>query len=324
MACSDGGAKLTVAFAELNGPGSLNMWAQHPSAFKKTYTLTALPATKITVNWTPAVEGREAEQEAARTGNVSNPRLQGQEDTATLGAVCAAAQRPNASIGEIGEAEVTWELSEPVRSLAALTRYAPTIMRPNEYRVAFEVLPNGTVPVFTEEVESMTREAGHAEAKRQAAATATVARRRARGPPVGGFERVHVQAEREGYPAGRHQSEPRKLVRDGARGLLGQGSPDPGTTLYPNENTGQFFTSKRVNVYNEPFNVRVNESTRLSAQGPYANQVHNVCAIDEAFGPTANGYAVPQTFTWRLKAPVRSLNELLQHPATESEIWTGE
>lgn len=155
MACTGaGGARLTrIAFAELNGPGSSKIWARHPAAFNKTYTLTATPTTTITVNWTPPAERREAE-EAARTGNVSNPRLQGQENTTTVGTVCAAAPRPGANIAEIGQATATWELSAPVTSLAALTRHAPTSITPNEYSAVFEVLPNGTVPPFTQEVES--------------------------------------------------------------------------------------------------------------------------------------------------------------------------
>jgi hypothetical protein len=155
MACtSDGGARLThIAFAELNGPGSFKIWAQHPAAFNKTYTLTATPTTTITVSWLPAAEQREAEEEAAHTGNVSNPRLQGQNDTTTVSAVCAAAPRSGANIAEIGEATATWELPAPVTSLAALTHHAPTNITPNEYTAVFEVLPNGTVPPFTQEVE---------------------------------------------------------------------------------------------------------------------------------------------------------------------------
>jgi hypothetical protein len=156
MACTgDGGARLTrIAFAELNGPGSFKIWAQHPAAFNKTYTLKATPTTAITVNWMPASKQREAEEEAAHTGNVSNPRLQGQNDTTTVSAVCAAAPRPGANIAEIGEATATWELPAPVTSLAELTRYAPTSITPNEYSAVFEVLPNGTVPPFTQEVEN--------------------------------------------------------------------------------------------------------------------------------------------------------------------------
>jgi hypothetical protein len=156
MACAGAGARLTrIAFAELNGPGSFKIWAQHPAAFNKTYTLTVTPTTTITVSWTPPAERREAEEEAAHSnGNVSNPRLQGQDDTATISTVCAAASRPGAAIAEIGEATATWELPAPVTSLAALTRQAPTNITPNECIVAFEVLPNGTVPPFTQEVEN--------------------------------------------------------------------------------------------------------------------------------------------------------------------------
>jgi hypothetical protein len=167
MACSGGGgARLKrIAFADLEGPGAFKIWAGNPEAFNKTYTLTATPTTTVTVNWLPANERREALEEGARIGDVRNPRLQGQEDTATVSAVCAASAKPGARIAEIGLAQATWELSAPVTSLAALTRYAPTNITPSEYSVAFEVLPNGTVPPFTDELEITKQEAARAKAE---------------------------------------------------------------------------------------------------------------------------------------------------------------
>ncbi|HTC58681.1 MAG TPA: hypothetical protein VK691_01015 [Solirubrobacteraceae bacterium] len=166
MACAGAGARLTgIAFAELNGPGSSRIWAQHPAAFNKTYTLTTSPATTITVSWTPPAERREAQEESvAHNGEIRNQRLQGQDDTTTVGTVCAATH-PGANVAEIGEATATWELPTPVTNLTALVSHAPTSIAPNEYRVAFEVLPNGTVPAFAHELESPTREEERAKAE---------------------------------------------------------------------------------------------------------------------------------------------------------------
>jgi hypothetical protein len=166
MACAGAGARLTgIAFAELNGPGSSRIWAQHPAAFNKTYTLTTSPATTITVSWTPPAERREAQEEsAAHNGEIRNPRLQGRDNTTTVGAVCAATHS-GANIAEIAGAGARWELPAPVTSLAALVSHTPTSIAPNEYRVAFEVQPDGAVPPFTQEVESPTREMERAKAK---------------------------------------------------------------------------------------------------------------------------------------------------------------
>ncbi|MGO9763610.1 MAG: hypothetical protein ACLP1Q_20350 [Solirubrobacteraceae bacterium] len=99
----------------------------------------------------------------------------------------------------------------------------------------------------------------------------------------------------------------------------------PGTVLYPlSLNTGPFFVNPRVNVYDEPFNVHLGANTKLTVTGPYASEVRNVCAMNEAFGPEGNGYAWPGIFTWRLPAPARSLAELVSHPAAEAVMLTGE
>jgi hypothetical protein len=114
---------------------------------------------------TPPAERREAQEEsAAHNGEIRNPRLQGRDDTTTVGAVCAATH-PGANIAEIAGAGATWELPAPVNSLAALVSHTPTSIAPNEYRVAFEVQPDGAVPPFTQEVESPTREMERAKAK---------------------------------------------------------------------------------------------------------------------------------------------------------------
>lgn len=170
MTCTaSGGARLAgIAFAELVGPGAFQLWARSGNAFNKTYTLTTTRTTTITVSWTPPAERREAaEESAAHNGAILNPRLQGQDDTANIGTVCAAI-RPGVAIAEIGLGNAKWELPAPVSSLAALVKHAPKSITPSEYRVAFEVLPDGTVPPLAHELESVAQENGRAEAEEAA------------------------------------------------------------------------------------------------------------------------------------------------------------
>jgi len=125
------------------------LFYRNESSWGKRVTITAGPATKITISWTPPAERREAEAEAnAHNGEIRNPRLQGQEDTGIAGTVCAATS-PNAGLGDIGEGEVTWRLPRPVTSLAALLALPATSVYTNEYMLVFEVLPDGSVPDFT-------------------------------------------------------------------------------------------------------------------------------------------------------------------------------
>ena len=139
-------ARVTL-FPEGRNAGAL--WQRDPSSWRRTFTLTTQPTTKITASWEPPAQQREAEEEAAtHNGEVLNPRLQSREDSTTASAICAATT-PNAAIGSIGMAAVTWRLPEPVSSVAALLRHTPTSIQPNEYMLAFEVLPNGTVPAFS-------------------------------------------------------------------------------------------------------------------------------------------------------------------------------
>ena len=134
-------------FPEGRNAGAL--WQRDPSSWRGTFTLTTQPATKITASWEPPAQQREAEEEAAtHNGEVLNPRLQSREDSTTASAICAATT-PRATIGSIGMAAVTWRLPEPASSVAALLRHTPTSIQPNEYMLAFEVLPNGTVPAFS-------------------------------------------------------------------------------------------------------------------------------------------------------------------------------
>jgi hypothetical protein len=113
-------------------------------------TITVGPAARITASsWTPPAERREAEAEAnAHNGAILNPRLQGQKTTGLAGTVCAATA-PNAALGDIGEGEVTWRLPRPITSVAALIAQPATSVYTNEYMLAFEIFPDGTVPSFT-------------------------------------------------------------------------------------------------------------------------------------------------------------------------------
>jgi hypothetical protein len=125
------------------------LFYRNESSWGKRVTLTAGPATTLTISWTPPAERREAEAEAnAHNGEIRNPRLQGQEDTGLASTVCAATA-PNAGLGDIGEGEVTWRLPRPVTSLAALLAQPATSVYTNEYMLVFEILPDGSVPSFT-------------------------------------------------------------------------------------------------------------------------------------------------------------------------------
>lgn len=143
--------------AVFKGPNLAGMERRNPAMFNHTYALTLAPTTTITVNWLPHTAEQEALEEGDQhNGEVSNPRFKGQDDTATIGTVCASATRPNAYIAEIGQATAKWVLTAPAPNLAALAKLPPASITPNEYRAAFEVLPNGTVPAFSENVPCLT------------------------------------------------------------------------------------------------------------------------------------------------------------------------
>jgi hypothetical protein len=74
-------------------------------------------------------------------------------------------------------------------------------------------------------------------------------------------------------------------------------------------------------VYRDSFNVIVNASTKLIATGPYASQVHNICAINESFGEGT--YAEPGIFTWKLHTVAKNPGEIVRYPASEAVISTG-
>lgn len=148
VACSWSNMRLTGIATYPNSNNASALWERTPAAWKQQYTITTGPATTITVSWLPAAKQQEAREEAAtHNGSILNPRLWGQENTTPTSAVCAATS-PNATVAEIGEGLATWVLPAPVSSAAALMATPPTNISPNEYRVAFEVLPNGTVPAF--------------------------------------------------------------------------------------------------------------------------------------------------------------------------------
>jgi hypothetical protein len=155
-----GGATLvdtSVEAATFTGPNVEGMERRDPDMFNHTYTLTLGPATTITVNWLAPDLRREAIEESERhNGEVLNPRLDSQEDTATVGSVCAAATLPHAFVAEVGKAVAKWVLPAPVATLAALAQTPPANIALSEDRVAFEVPPDGTVPPFSENVGCLT------------------------------------------------------------------------------------------------------------------------------------------------------------------------
>jgi hypothetical protein len=157
-ACTpDGGARIArVSFEEIqekfgHNAGPLGGLWEHPSVLARAYTLTLSPATRITIPWLPPKLRQEAREEAARNnGNIRDPHFQGQEDTTTIGTVCAAASQPNSPIADVGaRTVVTWSLPAPVPSLAVLVAQPAASIKPNNYGTTFEILPDGSVPPFT-------------------------------------------------------------------------------------------------------------------------------------------------------------------------------
>jgi hypothetical protein len=147
MTCSGSSMRITELATFPEGKNAVELW--EPASWNRLYTITTGPATTITVSWTPPAERQEAEEEAAaHNGFILNPRLWGQDNTAPVSAVCGATS-PGAVVGEIRGAQATWVLSSPVSSAAALMATPPTNIYPAKYAIAFEVLPNGTVPAFS-------------------------------------------------------------------------------------------------------------------------------------------------------------------------------
>jgi hypothetical protein len=148
MTCTAAGMRITGLGTFAESPDATALWERTPSAWKRTYAITTGPATTVTVSWTPPSERREAEEESdAHNGFILNKRLWGKPDTTLASTICAATS-PGAVVGEVGEALATWVLPAPARSAAALMAMPPTNVSPNELRIAFEVLPNGSVPAF--------------------------------------------------------------------------------------------------------------------------------------------------------------------------------
>jgi hypothetical protein len=139
--------QVSLVMPETSAAGAL--FNRNESFWDKHVTITAGPTAKVTISWKPPAERREAEAEAnAHNGEIRNPRLWGQEDSGAAGTVCAATA-PNAALGDIAEAEVTWRLPQPGASVAALLAQPATSVYTNEYMLVFEILPDGSVPSFT-------------------------------------------------------------------------------------------------------------------------------------------------------------------------------
>lgn len=146
--CSGSVIRLTGVTLEAQGHNAFAFWFKNSNSWNGTFTLTTSPATTITVSWLPLAERREAAEEAAaHNGFVLNPRLWGQENTAPASGICSATT-PNAAIASIGQGVVTWQLPRPAKSVAALLTHPPANIYPNECMLAFEALPDGTVPAF--------------------------------------------------------------------------------------------------------------------------------------------------------------------------------
>jgi hypothetical protein len=163
MRCTGGTLKLVAVALSAEGPdgrsytrppkvarNSNDLWDQHPAAWEGPHTITAGPKTTVTMFWTPPAERQAAGEESLRNnGEIRDPRLQGQADTAVATAVCAAIA-PNAGVASIGRGLATWRLPHPVTSVRALLSQPVTSIVADEYITNnIEILPNGSVPAFT-------------------------------------------------------------------------------------------------------------------------------------------------------------------------------
>lgn len=119
------------------------LFYRHESSWGGQGTITTSPATTITMPWNSPQETREAEQHG---GTIPNPH--GAPATAPAARICAATA-PNAALGSVGEGVVTWRLTRPATSVAALLAQAPANVNLNELMVAFAIQPDGGVPAFT-------------------------------------------------------------------------------------------------------------------------------------------------------------------------------
>jgi hypothetical protein len=131
-----------LAFTMSESPAAEALSERDPSFWRGRFTVTAGPATTITVPWSSPAETREAEEHGGAI-----PNGHGAWATAPAARVCAATT-PGASLGSIGEGVVTWRLPAPVTSVAALLAQPPTSATFNEVMVAFAIQPNGSIPAF--------------------------------------------------------------------------------------------------------------------------------------------------------------------------------
>lgn len=72
------------------------------------------------------------------------------------------------------------------------------------------------------------------------------------------------------------------------------------------------------------YTVTIGASTRVRVTGALSSELsdepRSLCKLGENIGPNENGEVNPGIFTWRLARPAKSLNALLQRPATEAQI----
>jgi hypothetical protein len=142
MTCSGSSLKLTGITTFPESQNATSLWEATPAAWKQRFTITTGTATTMTVSWATEAESKEAEEHG---GMIPNSRFL--TGTAPTSRVCAATS-PNAPIGEVMEGLATWVLPSPATSVTALMAMPPTNVNLNKLTLAFQILPNGTVPVF--------------------------------------------------------------------------------------------------------------------------------------------------------------------------------
>lgn len=142
--CAGNSIRFTrLTFKMSESPAADALSERDPSFWRDRFTVTAGPATTITMPWNSPQETREAEE---HNGVIQNGH--GTWATAPAARVCAATS-PDAALGSVGEGIVTWRLPAPVTSVAALLAQSPTSATFNELMVAFSIQPDGSVPAFT-------------------------------------------------------------------------------------------------------------------------------------------------------------------------------
>lgn len=141
-ACSGSSLRLTGMATYPESKNATALWERSPAAWRQRFAITTSASTTITVSWSDETQRREANEDG---GEIRHSR--GLTGTAPASRVCAAT-KPNAALGSVGEGVVTWRLPKPAKSVAALLAQPVASIYPNQYVLAFEISPDGTVPAF--------------------------------------------------------------------------------------------------------------------------------------------------------------------------------